>query len=404
MTAVGPDINIGGKGLAVIWALNAVSITIVIARCMTQRFIIRQLGLSDALVVVSMCTISSMAALITVQYHYGWGRHYAYLDPFDRIEAMKYNAIGQSFGVMGSTFGRISFIILMLQLFGTSKLKHAALWTLFWVQFIPNCIVVVTLYVQCNAIRALWDTSIVSSCWPESYQTYIGYAHTSWNGLTDLFLTCLPATMLWSLQMNRRTKFGLVFLLSLSLLAFVGVIMKIVYIRVLADRGDYTYNTVPFFVWVQVESNLVVIASSVPLLRPLFVRLRSGDFTTRNGSTAPTFEMSGYSNKRKSIQNNHVFSKISDDDLGLKDSRDGMPIDDKGSEDHILPIQGEKERTLEPWVVKKEVSYSVRVEETGDEDIEKGESERERGRNHTFMVPKRARKGSMSILSNVSMA
>lgn len=57
--------------------------------------------------------------------------------------------------------------------------------------------------------------------------------------------------------MNRRTKFGLVFLLSLSLLqvlpfafmvvivliflsAFVGVIMKIVYIRVLADRGDYT--------------------------------------------------------------------------------------------------------------------------------------------------------------------
>lgn len=39
-----------------------------------------------------------MASLITVQYHYGWGRHYVYLDPVDRIEAMKYNAIGQSFG------------------------------------------------------------------------------------------------------------------------------------------------------------------------------------------------------------------------------------------------------------------------------------------------------------------
>ncbi|KAM0150846.1 hypothetical protein ACHAPG_008586 [Botrytis cinerea] len=330
MTAVGPDINNGGKGLAVIWALNAVSITIVIARCMTQRFIIRQLGLSDALVVVSMCTISSMAALITVQYHYGWGRHYAYLDPFDRIEAMKYNAIGQSFGVMGSTFGRMSFIILMIQLFGTSKLKHAALWTLFWVQFIPNCIVVVTF-------------------------------------------------------------------------AFVGVILKIVYIGVLADRGDYTYNTVPFFVWVQVESNLVVIASSVPLLRPLFIRLKSGDFSTRNGSTAPTFELSGYSNKRKSIQNNHMFSEISDDDLGMKHSRDGIAIDDKRSEDHILPIQGEKERVLEPWVVKKEVSYSVRVEDTADEDLGRGESERERGRNHVFLMPKRASKGSMSVLSQVSV-
>ncbi|KAF7903449.1 uncharacterized protein EAF01_006498 [Botrytis porri] len=313
MTAVGPDINIDGKGPAVILALNAVSITIVIARCMTQRFIIRQLGLSDALVVVSMCTISSMAALIAVQYHYGWGRHYAYLDPFHRIEAMKYSAIGQSSGVMGSTFGLMSFIILMLQLFGTSKLKHAALWTLFWVEFIPNCIVVITLYVQCNDIQALWDTSNVSSCWPESYQTYIGYAHTSWNGHTDFLLTCLPATMLWSLQMNRRTKFGLVFLLSLSLLAFVGVIMKIVYIRVLADRGDYAYNIVPFF------------------------------------------------------------------------------------------VRGEKERVLEPWVVKKEVGYSVRVEETAEKDMEKVKPKRERGRNHTFMVPKRASKGSMSILSHVSM-
>ncbi|KAJ8060446.1 hypothetical protein OCU04_010772 [Sclerotinia nivalis] len=127
MMTVGPDINIGAKALAVIWTLNAVSIIIVIARCMTQKFISRQLGLSDVLVVVSMGVISSMAAFITVQYHYGWGRHYTYLDPLDRMEAMKYNAIEQSFGVMGSTFGRMSIIILMLQLFGTSRLKRIAL-------------------------------------------------------------------------------------------------------------------------------------------------------------------------------------------------------------------------------------------------------------------------------------
>ncbi|KAI9649895.1 hypothetical protein NHQ30_002479 [Ciborinia camelliae] len=366
-----PDVNTGGKALAVIWTLNAISITIVIARCMTQRFITRQLGLSDALVVVSMCVISSMASLITVQYHYGWGRHYIYLDPFDRIEALKYNAIGQSFGVMGSTFGRMSFIILMLQLFGTSRFKRIALWTLFWVQFIPNCIVVVTLYVQCSDVRALWDTSVVASCWPESYQT-----------------------------MNRRTKLGLVFLLSLSLL-------------VLANRGDYTYNTVP------VESNLVVIASSVPLLRPLFVRLKSGDFSTRHGtrSSAPTFELSGYHGKRKSIQNHHAFSQISDDDLSqLKDANHDQDDEQQRSADHILPIQGEKEREPEPpWVVKKEVSYSVRVEEAVgvgmvdadrdrdrdlDRDLEMGEKAvgPRNERIHLF-VSKRGSKGGMSVLS-----
>lgn len=60
-----------------------------------------------------------------------------------------------------------------------------------------------------------------------------------------------------------------------------------------------------------------------------------------------------------------MFSQISDDELGLKDGKAG---DDKGSEENILPIQGERERGLE-WVVKKEVSYSVKVEveETGEE-------------------------------------
>ncbi|KAM3086311.1 hypothetical protein ACMFMF_000264 [Clarireedia jacksonii] len=169
--SVGPDINIGGRALGAIWTLNAVAIVIVIARCLTQRLVARKLGLSDALVVVSMCTISSMAALITVQYHYGWGRHYVYLDDEDRIEAMKYNAIGQSFGVMGSTFGRLSFIILMLQLFGISKWRRKALWTLFYAQLIPNAVVVITLYIQCDNVRALWDFSIESSCWPEDLQT-----------------------------------------------------------------------------------------------------------------------------------------------------------------------------------------------------------------------------------------
>lgn len=47
---------------------------------------------------------------------------------------------------------------------------------------------------------------------------YLGYAHTAFNGVTDLFLTALPATMLWSLNMKTRLKIGLAFLLGLSLL------------------------------------------------------------------------------------------------------------------------------------------------------------------------------------------
>jgi hypothetical protein len=37
-------------------------------------------------------------------------------------------------GVMGSTWGRLSFILLMLQLFGTAKWRRHAVWSLFAVQ------------------------------------------------------------------------------------------------------------------------------------------------------------------------------------------------------------------------------------------------------------------------------
>ncbi|CZR52354.1 related to integral membrane protein PTH11 [Phialocephala subalpina] len=350
-----PDVNKGGSALGVIWTLDAIAILIVGARCYTQKFVTRQFGLSEILVVISVCVITGMASMISVQYHYGWGRHYVDIPTAEATKALEFNAIGQSFGVMGSTFGRLSFIILMLKLFGITKPRRWSLWALFWAQLISNGVVVVTLYVQCSDVRALWDFSIKTYCWPEDVQTYIGYAHSGWNGATDLFLTFLPTTMLWTLKMNLKTKIGLSFLLSLSFLAFVGVIMKIVYLRVLAHRADYTYNTVPLFTWVIVESTLVAIASSIPLLRPLFIKAfpSLGTQTLKNSSYV--LKIYGNSKQPPSYVSTQRFSKLGEGHNSRKDI-------DTGSEDGILAVREPQDAIL------KEVSYSVRVT-----DLEHGE-------------------------------
>lgn len=143
------------------------------------------------------------------------------------------NGLTTFLGVMGSTWGRLSFILLMLQLFGTNKWRRVALWSLFAVQIVFNSIVVVCLYAQCTDIRSLWNFTIPDTCWNADVQTvsfsplnlhlyltgqYLGYAHTAFNGATDLFLTFLPATILWTLQMKTKLKLGLCALLGLSLL------------------------------------------------------------------------------------------------------------------------------------------------------------------------------------------
>jgi hypothetical protein len=72
---------------------------------------------------------------------------------------------------MGPTFGRLSFIVLMIKLFGITKARRGALWALWWSQLITNGLVVITIYVQCEDVRALWDFSIDSKCWPPTVQT-----------------------------------------------------------------------------------------------------------------------------------------------------------------------------------------------------------------------------------------
>lgn len=106
-----------------------------------------------------------------MQYHYGWGQHQQTLTTHQRIEALKYNSIGQTFGVLGSTFGRLSTIATMFTLFGINRKLRRGLWTLFAAQLITNGAVVVCLYAQCTNVVLLWDSSVSGTCWNADVQT-----------------------------------------------------------------------------------------------------------------------------------------------------------------------------------------------------------------------------------------
>ncbi|KAF3761987.1 hypothetical protein M406DRAFT_231046, partial [Cryphonectria parasitica EP155] len=254
---------------SVIWVMVTLAIVTVATRSYTQLRITKQFGLSDWLMLVSVIIITTFAALISVQYHYGWGRHQACITDLQKLETqIKFNIVGQSFGIMGSTFGRMSFIVFMLVLFGSQRWVRWTLWVMFVAQIITNLGTVIAIYAQCNDPRALYIFTLSDAqCWP-SY--YLGWAHTSFNGACDLFLSILPAAMVWNLHMATRLKIGVAILLGMSALALVGLIMKCVYLNALSNTGDYSYNTVPMFTWIVVEGTLVAMAASAPFIRPLF--------------------------------------------------------------------------------------------------------------------------------------
>jgi hypothetical protein len=79
--------------------------------------------------------------------------------------------------------------------------------------------------------------------------------------------------LLWNLNMELRTRIALCLVLGLSFFAGVACIVKTVELQALGDREDFTYNTYRFVIWFTVEQYIVIIAASIPTIRPLALRL-----------------------------------------------------------------------------------------------------------------------------------
>lgn len=208
----------GGTGLAIVWALVTLAICVVAARVYTQACVTKHFGLSDYLMLCSIAVITGFASLISVQYHFGWGRHQSCITDLQELKTqIKFNVTSQSFGIMGSTFGRLSFIVFMIALFGSKRWVWWTLWATFVAQVVTNLGTVVVIYTQCKDPRALYDFTMDESlCLPSYVQTYLGWAHTAFNGACDAFLAILPTAMVWNLHMSTRLKIGLAMLLGMS--------------------------------------------------------------------------------------------------------------------------------------------------------------------------------------------
>ena len=115
-------------------------------------------------------------------------------------------------------------------------------------------------------------------------------------------------------------------------------------------------NTVHFFQWVIVENTLVMVAASVPLIRPLTSGVASRKAITHYGSNA-AYEL----NSRQKGSQAFAYGG---------NSATKSVVQASSSEENILPIQNgslgggkERERQLaadvEQGVIKKQVHYEV---------------------------------------------
>jgi len=178
---------------------------------------------------------------------------------------------------MAPLFSRISFCLYMLRVLSTASVTRKRLiYAFIALQLAVNVPVSIFVFTQCGSFKELWQHGIAHpspSCVRHNTIKILALVAVIFNAATDLFLTILPAVVVWSIKvMTARARLGLAATLGLSFFATIASVIKIWCVYAL-----YTYKpsleTVGRLVIVMgVEINVVIIAASIPVLAPLFLQ------------------------------------------------------------------------------------------------------------------------------------
>ena len=270
-----PDTSLAPLMLGLIWSMTAVAAIIIALRLFTSMTVSRKITASDFLVIGALVFGVACKALFTVSAHFGLGRHIYYLKSEQLTVTFKYLIVAQPFGMVSPMFARIGFATYLLQLVGPWRLNRYILYLVIGMEVLVNLISVILFLSQCGThLTDLWNLqqASIGYCIPRSITTKFDYFQGAFNTLVDLILTFIPMRLITSLKLSRRIKAGLMVLLGISLLASIASIMRTYQLSVLIKSVDFTRASAAFAIWYNVENFVVIVAASIPTIRPLFTR------------------------------------------------------------------------------------------------------------------------------------
>ncbi|KAI0839113.1 hypothetical protein F5Y06DRAFT_303274 [Hypoxylon sp. FL0890] len=263
--------NLGPTVVVVAWVFAFLSMLVVFGRFYVRLRIVRRLTVDDCIVAITLILALGNSVLLTISSAWGLGQHVDVLEPQpDRVMyTIKWVYLCEFFCILSSGFGRISYAFLLLGLAPPTKVQQRFLWAIIYIQFMVDVGVIIISFVQCRPIQGYWDNRVKADCWPPYVQQYAGYFQGSVCSLVDLILALFPASMFWNLNMELKQKVSLSCMMGLGIFAMIASILKTINLRAFTDMTDLTYAMGQLAIWWTLEAYLVLLAVSIPTLRPI---------------------------------------------------------------------------------------------------------------------------------------
>ncbi|KAK6823596.1 hypothetical protein PG995_006455 [Apiospora arundinis] len=231
---------------------------------------------------------------------FGLGQH---LDAsFDMTKLPKllfWLPVGQFFAVWAVAVSKSSFIITLLRLVEVTWHKWALWFMMITILLSMGSISIVQFY-QCA-------TPDQTNCVPGDSVIGLGVYAAGYSAVMDLALTAFPSVVIWGLQMKTHDKIGIIFSMSLGIVAGVVGLYKTSTIPYIARSADFAYGTSVVLIWLVAEVSATIIAASIPFFRPFFRHSKSSSPSGNSASGAPKRSPSSYalSNRNRWTRDGH---------------------------------------------------------------------------------------------------
>ncbi|TGO08770.1 hypothetical protein BTUL_0192g00040 [Botrytis tulipae] len=284
LSALGPII------ILVMWIETFAAAVFVGLRMYTRYYIVQATGYDDWLIVASLVLFVAYTAFCTAAAIQGLGSHFADITPAQFVMSNKMEIAGQTCNIIAIATSKSAVAVFLLRLVIVRWHK-----IFLWVCIISTFIVCVSCaildFFQSSPIAAVFDPSI-----PHTVNfnfTANAIFSGSYTAMMDFTLALFPWYFLAPVQLKKKERLTISFGLTLGVFAGMCGIVRAIELGGLASRTDYTYDTVPLILWGSSELLVAIVCACIPVLRPLYKRLRgqtkssdegSGPYANKSGS------------------------------------------------------------------------------------------------------------------------
>ncbi|KAL9111934.1 MAG: hypothetical protein Q9227_003784 [Pyrenula ochraceoflavens] len=262
--------NRGGEAVVTAIVFNVIAAALVILRWVSRVAVLRNPGIDDYLVIISLILSIGLTVCIVIQKNNGLGRHFDTISPPEFLALMKtlYGSI--PIYLTGLAVTKVSIIVQYKRVFVGDKIQRACnialgivivygMWT-FWSGVFT-----------CFPVAKFWDKNIKGGYCLNN--TALWFTNASVNIATDLLVFSLPMPVLHSLHLPKRQKIGLMLVFAVGLFVCITSILRLKSLYTASVSTDLTWDNVGAAAWSSVELNVAIICASLPMLKPLIVRM-----------------------------------------------------------------------------------------------------------------------------------